>query len=1177
MRFSRLAILVTLLLSACVKKASAYTFDWKGTISSAWSNPANWTRSGSGGTSTYPGETSSVDVVRIGVIAFATISPTVYSSGTVASIEFGDNNGTAMSLNINTAVTLTVTGSIKIDHNNANGGITTSLIGSGTGAIMCGSIIVGDNTAPPAPGGIVGFGGTAPTTNSTTLSISVPVLTVNGDMALNSTSSSLGTWDVFFQNYCVNNPIVKLNSGTLTVNNIITTNSAYVNRNDGFYSISNSCTYQMDLGATANTLVLLGATPLTAATGGVFDFASATGTASVSIVNYAATSGTQSVYNSSNSFMGTSPTVYPSLTLSGASAKTVASGALTIGDDLITSGGTVSLLVNNPSITTAGDWTNSTTVNEGSGAVAIGGNLTINSGGTVNGYTSAAATTISGTTNNSGSILENAENMTYTGALTNSFIYTCAGGTATFNGAFTNSGSAAIFTCGSGSVYFNNDFTNSSGSTFTPGTGTVYFNKAGAQTLTDNSVSGTTFNNVTVQNSGTKTMAGTGSFRVSSSGVLTMAGTATLAAAGLLTLNSDASGSATVAQIPAGTSITGNVNAQRYITGGSLSYRGYRLLSSPVYASTVSGNNVYNINYLKNSIYLTGTSATGGFDNTAAANPTLYLYRENMTPAYSTFLNSNFRGINNINSSPSYTLDVDGSGYNIPVGDGYLCFFRGNRASATFAAETSTSYVPQTVTLTATGTLNQGQITVHDWFTAASANLSYTAGSPATIRGYNLVGNPYASSIDWENFQTATTTTGIYGTNVGNSIYVLDPSSHNYGAYIKGGGGIGTNNASNIIVSGQGFFVVASATTAKLIFNESAKTNTQVVAPKLLMGTPADDIANTQYLRLQLAKDSVNTDDMLIRFRKGAVPAYNPNADAPYKRGFGKVSLASLSSDQVALAINELPLPTTCNEAIPLSVNTNTDGLYTLTMKDMVDMPQLYDIWLMDAFRKDSLDMRHNSTYSFNVIKADTNTYGSHRFSLVIRQNPAYAYRLLSFTAAKVSSPAAKQVKVSWTSENEQNYTNFTVERSIDSGKTYDVLGGVPAAGIGSYAFVDKSPADRNLYRLKSENINNAISYSPIVPIYYSGLSNNLVQNNINLYPNPTRSVINVNIGAATGPAPSYSVMITSSAGLLVRQVTSTQTNWQGNVSDLMPGTYMVKVFSNKDQAFIGSGKFVKM
>jgi len=72
-----------------------------------------------------------------------------------------------------------------------------------------------------------------------------------------------------------------------------------------------------------------------------------------------------------------------------------------------------------------------------------------------------------------------------------------------------------------------------------------------------------------------------------------------------LTLKSTATQSASVAAIPAGSTITGNVSVERYLTGGTLTYRGYRLLSSPVYASTVSGNNVYSINYLKNSMFLT--------------------------------------------------------------------------------------------------------------------------------------------------------------------------------------------------------------------------------------------------------------------------------------------------------------------------------------------------------------------------------------------------------------------------------------------------------------------------------------------------------------------------------------------------------------------------------------------
>ncbi len=643
-----------------------------------------------------------------------------------------------------------------------------------------------------------------------------------------------------------------------------------------------------------------------------------------------------------------------------------------------------------------------------------------------------------------------------------------------------------------------------------------------------------------------------------------------------LTLKSTATQSASVAAIPSGYSITGNVSVERYLTGGSLSYRSYRLLSSPVYASTVSGNNVYSINYLKNSIFLTGTSTTGGFDNTSAANPTLYLYRENLTPLYTTFLNSNFRGINNINAAPTYSMDD--STYptiNIPVGSGYLCFFRGNRASASFGTETTTTYIPQTVTLTASGTLNQGQITVKDWFTPSSFTLSYTAASPSTVRGYNLVGNPYASSIDWETFQSSSSTSGIYGSAIGNAIYVLDPLTHNYGAYVKGNGGSGTNNASNVIASGQGFFVVASSASATLIFNESAKTTAQPTSPKLLMSSTTVATNSRRFFRLQFAKDSVNTEDILIRLIDTLKNLnYNDDVDAVYKRGLGKVSMCSVSSDNYALAIFGVPAPLKKPDAIPLNIETSADGAYTIKLQQVTGIPQLYDIWLMDAYKKDSLDMRLYPSYAFNIIQRDTMSYGRTRFKLVLRINPAYAYHLLSFTAAKV--PDLKQVKVNWTSQNEQNYTDFTVERSTDNGKSFDAIGVVPSSGQNSYGFIDKTPVDgQNWYRLKSVDITDSVQYSAIVKIGFSYQDQNLKTQLITIYPNPVASVMNLTIDVQSQHT--YALTITNSLGLVVRQFSTTQNVQQLNTSDLTPGAYVLKVIDTSDQKFIGSAKFIKL
>ena len=72
-------------------------------------------------------------------------------------------------------------------------------------------------------------------------------------------------------------------------------------------------------------------------------------------------------------------------------------------------------------------------------------------------------------------------------------------------------------------------------------------------------------------------------------------------------------------------------------------------------------------------------------------------------------------------------------------------FFRGNRSTNSIATESTTAYVPDHVTLATTGALNQGAITVRNWYTPTLPSIAYTGsgpGSNATVRGYNLVGEP---------------------------------------------------------------------------------------------------------------------------------------------------------------------------------------------------------------------------------------------------------------------------------------------------------------------------------------------------------------------------------------------------------------------------------------------------
>jgi hypothetical protein len=252
-----------------------------------------------------------------------------------------------------------------------------------------------------------------------------------------------------------------------------------------------------------------------------------------------------------------------------------------------------------------------------------------------------------------------------------------------------------------------------------------------------------------------------------------------------------------------------------------------------------------------------------------------------------------------------------------------------------------------------------------------------------------------------------------------------------------------------------------------------------------------------------------------------------------------------------------------------------------LNMNNIVGIPQLFDIWLMDAYRKDSADMRHNKTYSFNILKSDTNSFGSKRFTLVIRQNMAYAYRLLDFKADKVPPIAivgATQVQVTWKTENEQNYTNFTVERSTDTGKTFEVLGGMASSAQGTYSFLDKSPVNgQNFYRLKQEDINNNITYSKVVQVLYSDLSNKIIFKNLSVYPNPVSNMINLAIASQTNESISYNIKFMNSSGMVVKEVTTPQPSWQGSISFLHPGVYVIRVVNNKNDNLIGETKFVKL
>lgn len=138
------------------------------------------------------------------------------------------------------------------------------------------------------------------------------------------------------------------------------------------------------------------------------------------------------------------------------------------------------------------------------------------------------------------------------------------------------------------------------------------------------------------------------------------------------------------------------------------------------------------------------------------------------------------------------------------------------------------------------------------------------------------------------------------------------------------------------------------------------------------------------YLKMELYKDASNTNQIVIDFNPSAKASYVIGEDAPLFQGFGQVSLSSLSSDNISLTINVLPLFSN-GQTIALKVGAKADGSYQLKLDTIHAIPATYRIWLKDNYKNDSLDFRQTSNYTFSIAKADTNSFGDRRFKLIVR------------------------------------------------------------------------------------------------------------------------------------------------------------------------------------------------
>lgn len=153
-------------------------------------------------------------------------------------------------------------------------------------------------------------------------------------------------------------------------------------------------------------------------------------------------------------------------------------------------------------------------------------------------------------------------------------------------------------------------------------------------------------------------------------------------------------------------------------------------------------------------------------------------------------------------------------------------------------------------------------------------------------------------------------------------------------------------------------------------------------APKQVTVIQQDTVPDGGSFKVKILKDTVSVDETLVIFNHTASTMYVNSQDAVYFPGFGIASIASITSDGRPCAIQKLPYVQ--QYPIGLSVNTRNDGIYSLSLSYLSQIPPTMGVWLKDRYMQDSLDLRVGN-YAFQVIKSDTNTYGTGRFKVVVR------------------------------------------------------------------------------------------------------------------------------------------------------------------------------------------------
>jgi hypothetical protein len=222
-------------------------------------------------------------------------------------------------------------------------------------------------------------------------------------------------------------------------------------------------------------------------------------------------------------------------------------------------------------------------------------------------------------------------------------------------------------------------------------------------------------------------------------------------------------------------------------------------------------------------------------------------------------------------------------------------------------------------------------------------------GTPVPAQqGYNLIGNPFTSGIDWD----AVVAANNIWNNVGAAIYF----THNGRSYTYVNGFTNPNDFGDgrYIPAMQGFFVKSNLNNITLTIPASAKVYTTHARYKSANLIPM--------IRLQVASGG-KSDQSVIRFDANATDRFDNSFDARKlfpESGYPYIASVAEGND---LAINGLRFPAD-STIVPLSFIAAAARGHVINSVEISAL-QGYNIWLNDKDKNISTELSDGKSYSF--------------------------------------------------------------------------------------------------------------------------------------------------------------------------------------------------------------------